>query len=59
MNPPTYYRTRAARQAYTSHGERYAQYIENHTLSLIKRGKLPESAIDQNLGERLAGNDAR
>lgn len=52
------YTTLAARQAFKSHGERYANYIELHTLSLIADGKLPGDAINWTLGRRLQGNDS-
>ena len=50
--------TVAARQALRAYGEKYAAYIERHTLELIEKGYLTEEVgMTRTLGEALAGND--
>lgn len=52
------YRTQAAKDAARTYGTDYADYIEEHTLSLIERGHLtPDVGLTRSLGQALAGND--
>lgn len=48
------YKYLAARQAFTSYGKRYADYIERHTAELEAKGY---DVADRSLGEALQGND--